>query len=525
VSLSSQGIVIPGEADAHKWLQDGDGALADAVSRTQRDSNGAVWQFGLDQHNVYRVESLYQLSRDLGALLRISLMPEAGLDAGAQMFLEDFVRYKLLPDPVRSAEWHLEDLKLLLATAGEKRSAWSLQLKALSRIVYRGVRALFREAFWRCPARPEQADRIECPLLIGAYGGEHAGDAAILGGILLDLHAMHGTRRALLGSFRPAHTARLVQSLDVPVEVRVFDYEPAGAEEQLGSADALVFAGGPLMDLPELLVKHWNVALKARNLGLPFIMDRIGVGPFARRPSRYVARRIARLATSLSVRTSGAARQPELRGLDARVENDPAFTYLESRGPDLSALSMLRSRDRREVDSLLRGAENKFKVGINLRPMRHLWSPRGETSSRRAEAQCLEGIAEALALVGQKIPTRYVFFPMNPIQLGGSDLLSAWQLHKLLGRDVDFQVWQGDPEIDGLLYLLRRLDAAVTMRFHACIFALSQGLPTLGIDYYPHAGGKVEELFADRALPGNVTRVDILEARWLADKLEGIASA
>jgi polysaccharide pyruvyl transferase WcaK-like protein len=329
----------------------------------------------------------------------------------------------------------------------------------------------------------------------------------------------------LLGSFRPAHSARLVKSLDVPVDVRVFDYEPADAEARLGSADALVFAGGPLMDLPELLVKHWNVALKARSLGLPFIMERIGVGPFARRPSRYVAKRIARLATSLSVRTSGAARQPELRGLDVSVKNDPAFTYLESRGSDLPALSMLRAGDRREVDSLLRGAENKFKVGINLRPMRHLWSPRGHTSSRRAETQCLERIAEALVLVGQKIPTRYVFFPMNPIQLGGSDLQSAWQLHKLLGRDTDFRVWQGNPEIDGLLFLLRRLDAAVTMRFHACIFALSQGLPTLGIDYYPHAGGKVEELFADCVLPGDVSRVDILETRWLADKLEAIASA
>ncbi len=525
VTAAKQCIEIPRAADAHRWLADGDGALGDAIAHTQRATGGAHWHFRLDANNVHRVESVYRLSLELGAGMHFSLEPEAQLDPATREYLGDFVRRALFEDPRRSPSQRRKDEALLQTIAPQLEPAQGTRIELVTRILYLGCRALVRDAFHRPLPDDGKPGRIESPVLIGAYGGEHVGDAAILGGVLLDLHARYGTRRVLLGSFRPAHSERLVRSLDVPVEVQVFHYTDDCAKEQLRDADGLVFAGGPLMDLPNLLVKHWNAAVEARCRGLPFIIDRIGVGPFASWPSRFVARRIARLATSLSVRTSGAARQPELRGLGAQIKNDPAFPYIESRGQNWKPLSQLRYQDQLDVESLLQGAEEKFKVGINLRPIRHLWSPAGKIASRQAEAQCLERVAAAIVLVAEKIPTRFVFFPMNPIQLGGSDLQSAWQLHQLVGRRADFRVWQGDPEIDGLLSLLRRLDAAVTMRFHACIFALSQGVPTLGIDYYAHAGGKVEELFNDRSLIDDVTRIDTLETHWLAQKLEALARA
>lgn len=525
MTVTDQPIEIPGQADAHRWLSDGDGALRDAITHTQLKAGGVSWHFDLDENNVHRVESLYRLSLDFGAELHFSLASEARLDPATRDYLSDFVRRVLFEDPRRSPSQYQEDDALLREIAPQKDPTPGTRVERVARILYQGCRALVREAIHRDMPDGGKPGQIKSPVLIGVYGGEHVGDAAILGGVLLDLCARYGTRRVLLGSFRPAHTERLVRSLDVPVAVQVFHYDDSSAVVHLRNADALVFAGGPLMELPNLLVKHWNAAIEARRRALPFIIDRIGVGPFATWPGRFVARRIARLATTLSVRTSGAARQPELRGLGAQIKCDPAFSYLEGRGQGRATLTKLRPRDQQDVESLLEGAEEKFKVGINLRPIRHLWSPRGKTASRHAEAQCLERVAEAIVLVAEKIPTRFIFFPMNPIQLGGSDLHSAWQLHNLVGRRADFRVWQGDPEIDGLLSLLRCLDAAVTMRFHACIFALSQGVPTLGIDYYSHAGGKVGELFSDRSLVDDATRIDTLETHWLVQKLEAFASA
>ena len=106
---------------------------------------------------------------------------------------------------------------------------------------------------------------------------------------------------------------------------------------------------------------------------------------------------------------------------------------------------------------------------------------------------------------------------MNLIQVGKSDLVAAYQIQKLLGNEVDMRVWEADPNLDGVLYLLRRLDIALTMRFHACIFAMSQKIPTIGIDY--QFGGKVEQLFNDSNLKDDVCRMENLEANWLNSRL------
>ena len=101
-------------------------------------------------------------------------------------------------------------------------------------------------------------------LVIGAYGGDHIGDTAILGGVLVRMHRRYGTREAILVSQRPQHTARLAAMLDTPVAVRVEDYQQSRAAHLLKDVDGVVFAGGPLMDLPKQLVKHLYTVAVAR---------------------------------------------------------------------------------------------------------------------------------------------------------------------------------------------------------------------------------------------------------------------
>ncbi len=100
-----------------------------------------------------------------------------------------------------------------------------------------------------------------------------------------------------------------------------------------------------------------------------------------------------------------------------------------------------------------------------------------------------------------------------------ADLRIADEVHAILGDKVDLRVWEGDPDVDGILHLLRQVDCAVTMRFHACIFALTQDVPTLGIDYYPGIGGKVEQLFADRDCSDDASRMDLFDVDWFVKSL------
>ena len=132
----------------------------------------------------------------------------------------------------------------------------------------------------RRDTRLAQERRLPSVLIIGAYGGEHIGDAAILGGVLFRIHRRYGTTRAIVLSQRPRHTRHLVPMLDTPVDVTVEGSEPSSARNLLKQVDAVVYAGGPLTDLPKQLVRHFYTVSSARRLGKPFIAEGIGAGPF-----------------------------------------------------------------------------------------------------------------------------------------------------------------------------------------------------------------------------------------------------
>jgi polysaccharide pyruvyl transferase WcaK-like protein len=111
---------------------------------------------------------------------------------------------------------------------------------------------------------------------------------------------------------------------------------------------------------------------------------------------------------------------------------------------------------------------------------------------------------------------------MNSDQYGFSDLGLAYRLQKLLPAGFPLAVWETEPDVDAVTGFLGRMDAVVAMRFHAGIFALAAGVPTIGIDYSHGRPGKVSELFAGLNLGQSVCRVDGFTADWLVERLEGL---
>ncbi|MEQ8981249.1 MAG: polysaccharide pyruvyl transferase family protein, partial [Deltaproteobacteria bacterium] len=374
-------------------------------------------------------------------------------------------------------------------------------------------------------AAPPLADgtQMESITLIGAYGGEHIGDAAILGGVLLRAHEKFGTKRGVLMTQRPDHTQRLVRLLDTPVELRVELYEHDRIEAAVAETDGVVYAGGPLMDLPKQLVRHLYAVSLAKKQGKPIVLEGIGAGPFERKPSEWVGRQITLAANRISIRTAADQECSILDGLTPELGHDPAFDYLASRGQELSRLPDV---DRAWVERLVADREDKQIVGLNLRPIRPLFTTgvppeQRDSYTRFVERRFEERLAEAMKIFSKsrKKKVRYVYYPMNAIQFGSSDLKSAYRLARHLRSDVDFRVWEGDATLDGVVALLRRIDAVIAMRFHANIFALSQGCAVVGIDYRPGKRDKVDALLRDRGLYDNVARIDAMTVDWLVDAL------
>ena len=364
-------------------------------------------------------------------------------------------------------------------------------------------------------------------LIIGAYGGEHIGDTAILGGVLSRIHRRYGTTRAILMSQRPGHTRHLVPMLDTPVDVTVEAYEQSRSRELLPQVDAVVFAGGPLMDLPKQLVKHLYTVSLARRNNKPFIVEGIGAGPFIRQSSAWTGRRLVRMAERISVRTSADQQTRLMRGLKPEVGRDPAFDYLETRAAELTRLPEL---DQRWIEHLLKDTERRVTVGLNIRPIRDFFTVGISARKRVEHTRFIEALFEERLAEGMRRfhqassePPCFVFYPMNAIQFGMSDLRSAYRIKRLLRGDVDFRIWEADPSIDGIVSLLRRLDIVIAMRFHAAIFALAQERRVIGIDYRVGARDKVAALLSDFGQSINCSRIDDMTADWLFHRLSALS--
>ena len=482
-------------AQGHRALAGEACSLADALAeakRAQESGQDVTWRVAVGPRSVYAVEAVHRMAFEAG--IKVRFVTPAPLDGPERVFFEDYVRYRLaVPLGQRVARFGAE-----WTTAGGEA------LSAATRV------ALPAGAPTLAP------DRLNSVVIIGAYGGDHIGDAAILGGTLIGLNRRYGVTRATVMSGRPEHTRRLGEGIATPVSVDVALYRARAVKRALAGADALVLGGGPLYGSPRVLARHLAAVSCARKLGLPFIVERIGMSRFGDPLTRWAGRHILRSAARISVRTSGSARHPLLTGLNVEVGRDPAFDYLAGR----AVLDRLPSNDAAKVESLLSGAENSLKIGINLRATHDDWHDLSDLSQDTVDPDFMQKLGHSLIAFARRSrrPVTYVYFPMNAIQLGMSDLSAAYELRRAVRGAIDLRVWEADPSLDGVIHLLRRLDAAVAMRFHGAVFALTQNVPLIGLDYFA-GGGKVSELLTDLGQAEDACEVGRFSPDWLVEKL------
>ena len=212
-----------------------------------------------------------------------------------------------------------------------------------------------------------------------------------------------------------------------------------------------------------------------------------------------------------------------MKGIDLETGHDPAFDYLDTLGNELSLFPEFENE---QLKSLLDGTEGHLLVGINVRPIRHEWTVGAEGMDRKnytlkVEQNFEKELAAGLELFAERCdrPVTYVFFPMNAIQFGHSDLRSAHRIRKHLKPETNFRIWEGDASLDGVVQLIRKLDTVIAMRFHAAIFSMSQNTPTIGVDYRIGKRYKVSAVMEDKGHGEHCTRIDLLNAEWVTNQL------
>lgn len=542
---------IPEVADGTDYFRSENTPIHQVVELTKDlgDELQPHWFVTLTNKSVWQLDSLFSLARNLDIPITIIRGTEP-LSPDAQLFAWDFVTYYLLQEAKSSYGQHaikyFEALQkelfhnqhsdpakgkhfasdaLLAPSLTEKSTNTKTSSNASPGEVLRlgsqlgMAHVLALRSIGKKHAIPKHFDSA---LLVGAYGGEHIGDIAILGGVLLRLNQNYGVTKAVLMTQRPNHTRHLVEQLHTPVSLTVSEYTVAEIDNYLPASDALVHAGGPLTDIPKQLTLHLYAAAKAKSMGKNYLMEGIGPTTFKRASSRITARQLVKLTDQIVVRTQQDVTSAVIQGANVKVSHDPAFDFLSTLGKELQ----VPPSEKDEIETLLSDTANRPVVGINIRPINDLFTPTKGNQDRLAQTRAIEdqmerNLAKGLAQFAEQcdVPPVFIFFPMNAIQFGKSDNRSAYRISRHLPPHMDARFWHSDASLEAVVSLIRRLDTVISMRFHATIFALSQNCMPIGIDYRIGMKYKVTAVMEDAGQAEFCCRIDQVDSQWIADKL------
>jgi len=207
------------------------------------------------------------------------------------------------------------------------------------------------------------------------------------------------------------------------------------------------------------------------------------------------------LATDVSTRSPSRVAQ------SGRVVRDPAFDYLET-------ITLPPPAMKNDSDAIT--------VSVNVRPLDTRYLSQKINDDNNHIVQLARGISRLIeSTIDRDIVVQ--IFSMNADQLGGSDVEAGIELNlHLRERGIHATMYDRELPLEGTISLIQHSDIVVAMRLHACVFALSQGVPVIGLDYSSGAAGKVAELFGSVGQSDRCFTLDSVTDEALAETMVSI---
>lgn len=414
---------------------------------------------------------------------------------GNQSHLLDIVRSKCdtchhdyvgLPDRRELTRQNVAKLAQRLHLTGVSETILKAPLiqKARSLRAFRRRLHMFQQIARQVPpARATRTQPLPEVLVCGWYGTETLGDKAILGGVIEALQQRLGPCRINVISLH--RYVSEVTRRQMPELKGTGILDAREALERLPQADLLVFGGGPLMAIHELA--EMQVLFEtAKRLGVRTLIAGCGVGPLGLPWHNQALAALLNAADMRIYRDQRSSQVARALGVDTEndlVAEDPAFTWLQKRSTSDAVSAPHEGR------VLLLGLREFPFVDY----AKHLSKQECEQIRTRSE----EAIMAALETLIQRHPDlRIRPLPMCTNHFGDDD---RWYYRQLLGRSpsvearLDRSLLHAELDPDTYVEAFKSADVALTMRFHALVFALGLHTPAVAIDY-TLGQGKVHSL-------------------------------
>ncbi len=340
--------------------------------------------------------------------------------------------------------------------------------------------------------------------IIGAYGGEHVGDSAILGGVILrQLHRHENLNKIIVYSKRPDRTLFWVKGLDFDPEISIAvkDYKSLN-EISLSKNDLLTWAGGPIMEMPVDLFEHYITINGFTSNKIKFEIIGCGWGPFKSIYSKTLAKKILAKASFIQMRDTYDL------PFEHDLAKDPAFDYLLRKVSKETEWNWNSHKAKEFIDKIKNKGYSKLLL-LNVRP---IWSKYNKSEFSIDELH--SRLKKSIMKVIKNIPegTAIISVPFNTDHYGFSDMDLAMEINDECRNNnlKNYFLFNRELNVRDMTLFLNNFDYAICMRFHACIFLKSLDIPVYGIDYTAGEIGKVGGLFKSFNDPNysNILEID-----------------
>lgn len=307
--------------------------------------------------------------------------------------------------------------------------------------------------------------------IVGWYGTETLGDIAILDGIFKVLSEIYKEYTVYLGSLYPFYTEHTI-SQQLPIfklnskanfEVKIFNIKDKfSTDYHLNQSDCLLFGGGPLMDLEELVLMNYCFEY-AKRRGIPSIIMGCGLGPVNKDKYIQILRNMIENCTAVSWRDEQSyelSKKLNMRCKYELVAGDPAI---------VSAVEYQQS-------SAYSG-KKEGQLVINFRE-----HPAAEYGNATFSVERAIEIVSRLRLGYEQV----LLVPMHTFAIGGDDRRFLADIKLAIGDCVSYI--DRPQNLHDLYRTYQSATACVGMRYHSIVLQSILNGNNYMIDYT--SGGK-----------------------------------
>ena len=456
-SCSRLRLVIAGDGPEREKL----GALAQELGVADQVTFAGWISGGMDAfYNALDINALTSLSETFPYALtegaRFHLATVATAVGGIPYLIDNDVNgYLVQPGDWESLGRHLADLgrdDALRRHLGEKLYEKASSKFSIQKTVDTQLH-IYREILRRHHRTPRDRDGV---VICGAYGRGNAGDDAILEAILQEMRSIDPDMPVTVLSKDPKSTR-------LSYRVRSLSRTSIPAWHRAMRRSALYINGGGslIQDVTSrrsLWFYLYNIR-SAKRCGCKVQMYGCGIGPVTRENHRKLAAQVLnRYVDTITLREPDSRDELTAMGVtepEILLTADPALT--------------LRRAEDDQTDSVL------LRAGI---------PPQGRYLCFALRQW--RGYPEKAPLFGQAARYAYETYGLTPVFLAVEKRMDP-AAARLAAQDLDIPHYFLDDagRAGTIIGALSRMEAVVSMRLHALIFAAGQGIPLAGVVYDP----------------------------------------